>query len=127
MLFYNLPDPWEGQTQTTPQLIPIHPPPNTAEFTVKPSGEVQVKGNPDPEIIRQLLTSADYQQDQNRRHETAIRSQQQMAEMMIIGIFGATFLLVLISLFISFNQRRDNQEINNNGQSIRRISCEQIR
>lgn len=102
--------------------IQQNPPKEPTEFTVKPTGEVSVKGNPDPELIRQLLVSADYHQDQNRKHETTIKSQQQMTEMMIVGIFGATFLLVLLSLFISFNQRQHNQGINN-GELHQRNSC----
>lgn len=93
------------------------------EFTVKPTGEVSVKGNPDPELIRQLLVSADYQQDQNRKHETTIKSQQQGVEMMIVGFWGATFLVVIISLFLSLNQRQQPHRSINNGEFLRGTSC----
>ncbi|MFM6135281.1 MAG: hypothetical protein ACKPCP_14140 [Sphaerospermopsis kisseleviana] len=99
-------------------------PKEPTEFTVRPTGEVSIKGNPDPELIRQLLTSADYQQDQNRKHEAAIKNQQQRTEMMIVGTFGATFLMVVISLFISFNQRNQGAS---NGESFRGVGCQQIR
>lgn len=99
------------------------PPKEPTEFTVKPTGELSIKGNPDPEVIRQILTSADYQQDQNRRHEAAIKSQQQGVEMMIVATFGATFLIVLISLFISFNQRQQTHRSIDNGQFHRGTTC----
>lgn len=99
--------------------------PNQTEFTVKPTGEVQVKGNPDPELIRQLITSSDYQKDQDRRYKSEIERQQKQVDLMVVGFLGCTFLLAIFCLFLSINQRQQNQSQGayNNGELFRGTSC----
>lgn len=97
------------------------------EFIVRPTGEVQVKGNPDPELIRQLMVSADYQKDQDRRYKSEIERQQKQVDFMVVGFLGCTFLLSIFCLFLTINQRNQTQGASNNGESFRGISCQQIR
>lgn len=94
------------------------------EFTVKPTGEVQVKGNPDPELIRQLLISSDYQQDQNRRYKSEVERQARQVDFMVIGFLGCTFLLSMFCLFLTV---RDQRQGVSNGEFFRGISCGQVR
>lgn len=100
---------------------------NQAEFTVKPTGEVQVKGNPDPELIRQLIVSADYQKDQDRRYKSEIERQQKQVDFMVVGFLGCTFLLSIFCLFLTVNQRNQTQGTSSNGESFRGINTCQIR
>lgn len=100
---------------------------NQAEFTVKPTGEVQIKGNPNPELIRQLLVSSDYHQDQHRRYKSEIERQQKQVDFMVVGFLGCTFLLSIFCLFLTVNQRQTNQGASSNGKSFRGINTCQIR
>ena len=118
----NLPDPWEETTTQTPK--------NPIEFTVKPTGEFTFKGSPNPDLVRQLIVSNDYHQDQYRRHksetEQRIDSQAQMTNYLTIGFLGTSILVLAACLILSANKGQNQQNqgnINYDGQFIRGTSC----
>ena len=120
MQHHNLPDPWE-ETTTQALKTPI-------EFTVKPTGEFTFKGAPNPDLVRQLIVSSDYHQDQHRRHksetEQRIDAQAQMTNYLTIGFLGTSILVLAACLILSANKNQNQQGINNyDGQFIRGTSC----
>lgn len=134
MLVHNLPDPWEEEMTTTQQPRPI-------EFTakpigksskpikvnVKPSGEFNFEGVADDDIIRQMITTTDYNRSATRNHELEILKQSKNVDMMTLGVLASSILVSLLCLSLSFNSKQQSQGSANNGQFLRGISCEQIR
>ena len=110
-----LPDMWEEETQT--QSGPI-------EFTFKPTGEMSFKGNPNSDIVRQLITTSDYHKDQNRRQqsesEKRIDDESRMINLMTIGFLGTSFLVCILCFFLSINKNQNQGNLNYVGEPIRR-------
>lgn len=115
MVFPDLPDIWEEETTT--QEKPI-------EFTVKPTGEMSFKGSPSPEIVRELMTSSDYQRDQQRRYESEteqrISEESRMVNLMTIGFLGTSFLVCILCFFLSINKNQNQGNLNYVREPIRR-------
>ena len=113
---HSLPDPWEETTIKNP-----------VEFTVKPSGELIVKGSPSSDIVQQLIQANDYHQDQNRRIKSEadrrIDEQSKMINLMTLGFLGTSLLVVIACFFLSFNSNQNQGNINYDGQFIRGNAC----
>ena len=135
MLVHNLPDPWEEEMTTTQQPSPI-------EFTakpigksskpikvnVKPSGEFNFEGVADDDIIRQMITTTDYNRSATRNHELEILKQAKIVDMMTLGVLASSILISLLCLTLSLNNKQQSQgSVANNGKFLRGISCEQVR
>lgn len=101
---------------------PPAPAPTIPEFTVKPTGEVSIKGSPDPLVIQQIMASSDYQQEQTRRYKLDIERQSKQVDLMVIGFLGCTFLIAIFCLFLTLNNGNKHDS-----ESIRGISCGQVR
>ncbi|MFM5926243.1 MAG: hypothetical protein ACKO86_16045 [Dolichospermum sp.] len=97
MLFHNLPDPWEETTTKNP-----------IEFTVKQNGDLTFKGSPSPDIVEELITSFNYQCDQQRRYELEIEQrinkESRMVNLMTIGFLGISFVVCILCFFVSINK-----------------------
>lgn len=113
---HNLPDPWEEVTTKNP-----------VEFTVKPTGELIVKGSPSPDLLQQLINANDYHQDQNRRikleADRRIDEQSKVVNLMTLSFLGASFLVLIACFFLSFNNNNRQGNINYDGQSFQGPSC----
>lgn len=133
MLFHNLPDPWDEEAITThPSPIeftakPIGEQPKAIKVSVKPSGEFNFEGVADDDIIRQMITTTDYNRSATRNHELEILKQSKNVDMMTLGVLASSILVSLLCLLLSFNSKQQSQGSANNGQFLRGISCEQIR
>ena len=119
MLFHDL----YHQQEETPQSISLSPPPETAKFTVKQNGEVRIEGQPNQELVQQVLTSYDYNQSASRQLDQILKIKQTNVDLMVVTVLGSTFLITLIGLFLTFN----HQGINSNGKSSGGINCSQIK
>jgi hypothetical protein len=95
------------------------------QFTVKPTGEFSFNGIPDPEIVRELLTSSDYQRDQQRRAKTELEQRMQdearIVNVMTIGFLGTSFLVCILCAFLSI-QSSQSGGINNDRELIRGVN-----
>jgi hypothetical protein len=114
---HSLPDPWEETTTKNP-----------VEFTVRPTGELIVKGSPSSDIVQQLIQANDYHQDQNRRIKSEadrrIDEQSKMINLMTLGFLGSSILVSIICLFISLhNKQQQPQRSVNNGEFFRGTYC----
>ena len=113
------------------------PPTLKTQITVKPSGEISVTGNPGEEILKQLIKSSDYHkeqirvsedyhQSQQRRLEETIKNRQSSIDLLVVGFLGSTFLVVIVCFFLTLSKSNQISEVHSNGESFRRISCQQI-
>ena len=127
MQFPDLPDIWEEDT-----IIKSNPPefivrPQNFNVSVKPNGEFNFQGN-DPEVVRQIITTTDYNRAASRSQELEILKQARNVDMMTLGVLGSSILVSFLCLFLSINSKQQSQgSVVNNGQFLRGISCEQIR
>ena len=119
MLFHDL----YHQQEENPQSISLSPPPEIAKFTVKPTGELRIEGQPNQELVQQVLTSYDYHQSSSRELDQILKIKQVNVDLMVVGVLGSTFLITLIGFFLTFN----HQGINSNGKSSGGINCSQIK
>jgi hypothetical protein len=118
MLFHDL---YHQQTETPPNIS--SKPQETAKFTVKPTGELRIEGQPNQELLQQILTSYDYHQSSSRQLDQILKIKQTNIDLMVAGVLGSTFLITLIGFFLTFN----HQGINSNGKSSGGINCSQIK
>ena len=98
---------------------------NPIEFTVKPTGEFNFRGIPDPEIVRELIVSSDFHQSQNRKAkseaETLAANEARLVNLMTIGFLGTSFIVCAICAFLNFN--RPTGGINNVNREPNRGYC----
>lgn len=77
-----------------------------AEFIMKPSGEVQVKGSPD--LVHQAIVSYDYHKDQERRLLAQTKEKTNTTDLISICFVGSTFLIALYCLFLTMTRGEQN-------------------
>ena len=118
MLFHDL----YHQQEEIPQSISLSPAPETAKFTVKPTGELRIEGQPNQELVQQILTSYDYHQSSSRQLDQILKIKQINIDLMVVGVLGSTFLVTLIGLFLTFNHQGVS-----NGKPSGGINCTQIK
>jgi hypothetical protein len=129
MLFPDLPNIREKETITQSNPIeftvkPIGKQPANFNVSVKPSGEFDFQGS-DPEIIRQIITTTDYNRDQNRKQELEILKQAKNIDMITLGVLASSILISFLCLFLSFNNKQQTQgSVVNNGEFLRRTYCQ---
>ena len=87
------------------------------EFTVKPTGEFNFRGIPDPEIVRQLVVSSDFHQSQNRKakSEAEVRADNsaRITNIATVSFLGLSFSVLFVCIFLNLN--RPTEGGNNNG------------
>jgi hypothetical protein len=133
MLFPDLPDIWEEETITQPNPIqftakPIGEQPKPIKVSVKPSGEFNFEGVADDNVIRQIITTTDYNRAASRKQELEILKQAKNVDMMTLCVLASSILVSLLCLFLSFNKNQQTQgSVANNGEFFRGISCGQVR
>ena len=133
MLFYNLPDPWEEKMTTTQSSPidftdrPIGKSSKPIKVNVKPSGEFNFEGVADDDIIRQMITTTDYNRSASRNHELEILKQSKNVDMMTLVVLASSILVSLLCLVLSLNNKQQQQGSVNNGEFLRGINCGQIR
>ena len=132
MLFHNLPDPWEEEEAITTQSSPIEltdrpigKSSKPIKVNVKPSGEFNFEGVADDDIIRQMITTTDYNRSATRNHELEILKQSKNIDMITLAVLASSILISIVCLFLSLNKQQPRSV--NNGEFFRGISCEQIR
>lgn len=111
------------QVEEKPSPVPAAP----IEFTMKPTGELQFKGNLNPDIIQQLVASSDYQaaSDRNSKQEIEIRNAQaaNTINLLTICFLGASFIITIICFFYSYNSSKEASESNVNREFVRGNTC----
>lgn len=121
---HNLPDPWEETTTLTPMESTVKPTGEPIEFKVKPNGEFNFKGVPDDSVIRQIITTADYNRAADRRQELEITKQAKNIDMLSFGVLGLSILVSIICLFISLHNKQQPHGSVNNGEFFRGTYCQ---
>jgi hypothetical protein len=100
------------------------PPSAPIEFTRKPTGEVQFKGNPNSDIIQQLITSSDYQASSDRHSKQEVEILNAKAadrlNLLTICFLGTSFIIAIICFFWSYNANKEGSNNNVNREFIRR-------
>ena len=127
MQFPDLPDIWEEDTiiKPNPPEFTVRPQ-NNFNVSVKPSGEFNFQGN-DPEVVRQIITTTDYNRAASRSQELEILKQSKNVDMITFGVLASSIFVSLLCLVLSMNKNQQSQGSVNNGEFLRGISCEQIR
>lgn len=121
---HNLPDPWEETTTLTPMEFTVKPTGEPIEFKVKPDGEFNFKGVPDDSVIRQIITTADYNRAADRRQELEITKQAKNIDLLSFGVLGLSILVSIICLFISLHNKQQPHGSVNNGEFFRGTYCQ---
>ncbi len=120
---HSLPDPWEETTIKNPVEFTARPTGEPIEFKVKPNGEFNFKGVPDDNVIRQIITTTDYNRAAARRQELEITKQAKNIDLLSLGVLGSSILVSIICLFISLNNKQQPQERINNGEFRQGTIC----
>jgi hypothetical protein len=120
---HSLPDPWEETTIKNPVEFTARPTGEPIEFKVKPNGEFNFKGVPDDNVIRQIITTTDYNRAAARRQELEITKQAKNIDLLSLGVLGSSILVSIICLFISLNNKEQPQERINNGEFRQGTIC----